>query len=58
MSNNEQPTAVPLLAPLLGRIHEQRPLVHHITNMVVLTSSQSRKTGRDSNGHPLAFLFR
>src|SRR3989441_7083524 len=39
MSNNEQPTAVPLLAPLLGRIHEQRPLVHHITNMVVMNDT-------------------
>ena len=39
MSNNEQPTAIPLLAPLLGRIHEQRPLVHHITNMVVMNDT-------------------
>src|SRR5437764_1279941 len=37
MSEKSQPLAS--LAPLLGRIRQQRPLVHHITNMVVMNDT-------------------
>src|SRR5438067_6363811 len=39
MSNSEKSQALPSLAPLLGRIRQQRPLVHHITNMVVMNDT-------------------
>jgi hydroxyethylthiazole kinase len=39
MSNNDKSQALSSPAPLLGRIHEQRPLVHHITNMVVMNDT-------------------
>jgi hydroxyethylthiazole kinase len=38
MSESEKPTMA-LLPSLLGRIREQRPLVHHITNMVVMNDT-------------------
>src|SRR2546428_10204624 len=37
MNEKSQPLAS--LAPLLGRIRQQRPLVHHITNMVVMNDT-------------------
>src|SRR5256885_6106035 len=37
MSEKSQPLAS--LAPLSGRIRQQRPLVHHITNMVVMNDT-------------------
>src|SRR5947209_6178555 len=39
MSDSEKNQALTSLAPLLGRIREQRPLVHHITNMVVMNDT-------------------
>src|SRR6266705_3043894 len=39
MSNSEKNLTLASLAPLLGRIREQRPLVHHITNMVVMNDT-------------------
>jgi len=39
MSNSEKSQVVSHLAPLLSRIREQRPLVHHITNMVVMNDT-------------------
>src|SRR5206468_2081481 len=36
MSNSEKSQA---LSPLLGRVRERRPLVHHITNMVVMNDT-------------------
>lgn len=39
MSNSDNLTTISLLPPLLGRIREQRPLVHHITNMVVMNDT-------------------
>lgn len=39
MNNNEKSQVTPSLAPLLSRIREQRPLVHHITNMVVMNDT-------------------
>src|SRR5436853_6939450 len=36
MSNSEKSQA---LSSLLGRVREQRPLVHHITNMVVMNDT-------------------
>src|SRR5438093_6676665 len=39
MSNNDKSQALSSLAPLLGRIRAQRPLVHHITNMVVMNDT-------------------
>src|SRR5437899_12069473 len=39
MNNNEKNQALSSLAPLLGRVREQRPLVHHITNMVVMNDT-------------------
>src|SRR5260370_7095817 len=36
MSNSEKNQA---LSSLLGRVREQRPLVHHITNMVVMNDT-------------------
>src|SRR5207247_11224876 len=39
MSNSEKNQTLASLAPLLGRIREQRPLVHHITNMVVMNDT-------------------
>src|SRR5207244_10682254 len=36
MSNSEQSHA---LSPLLGRVRQRRPLVHHITNMVVMNDT-------------------
>jgi hydroxyethylthiazole kinase len=39
MNNNDMSQVVSTLAPLLGRIREQRPLVHHITNMVVMNDT-------------------
>ncbi len=39
MNNSEKSQALSSLAPLLGRIREQRPLVHHITNMVVMNDT-------------------
>ena len=39
MSNSEKNQTLASLAPLLGRIRAQRPLVHHITNMVVMNDT-------------------
>src|SRR5438132_5500880 len=39
MSESEQSTIVSSLPVLLGRIRVQRPLVHHITNMVVMNDT-------------------
>ena len=39
MSNTEKSQALSSLAPVLGRIRQQRPLVHHITNMVVMNDT-------------------
>jgi hydroxyethylthiazole kinase len=39
MNNSEKSQAAAFLAPLSGRIREQRPLVHHITNMVVMNDT-------------------
>ena len=39
MNNNDKNQALSSLAPSLGRIREQRPLVHHITNMVVMNDT-------------------
>lgn len=39
MSNSEKHQAVSSLAPLLSCVREQRPLVHHITNMVVMNDT-------------------
>jgi hydroxyethylthiazole kinase len=39
MNNSEKSQAVLHLAPLLNRIREQRPLIHHITNMVVMNDT-------------------
>src|SRR5947209_6527438 len=39
MSNHEKFTETSWLPPLLGRIRDQRPLVHHITNMVVMNDT-------------------
>src|SRR5437764_8171751 len=39
MSDSEKNQALSSLAPLLGRIRQQRPLVHHITNMVVMNDT-------------------
>src|SRR5260370_13792659 len=39
MSNSEKSQTVASLAPLLGRVRDQRPLVHHITNMVVMNDT-------------------
>src|SRR5256714_5863722 len=45
MSNSEKSQALPSLAPLLGRIRQQRPLVHHITNMVVMNDTANITLG-------------
>ncbi len=37
MNNSEK--SLPSLAPLLSRVREQRPLVHHITNLVVMNDT-------------------
>src|SRR5579884_3667117 len=37
MNNSEK--SLPSLAPLLSRVRAQRPLVHHITNMVVMNDT-------------------
>src|SRR3989440_12164979 len=39
MSDNEKSQPLTALVPLLGRIRQQRPLVHHITNMVVMNDT-------------------
>src|SRR5256714_3025546 len=39
MSESEQSTIISSLPGLLGRIRAQRPLVHHITNMVVMNDT-------------------
>jgi hydroxyethylthiazole kinase len=39
MNDSEKSQAFASLAPLTGRIREQRPLVHHITNMVVMNDT-------------------
>src|SRR5437588_5395143 len=39
MSESEQSTIISSLPVLLGRIRAQRPLVHHITNMVVMNDT-------------------
>jgi hydroxyethylthiazole kinase len=39
MNNNDRSQASLALAPLLARIRERRPLVHHITNMVVMNDT-------------------
>lgn len=39
MSDNEKSQPLASLAPLSGRIRQQRPLVHHITNMVVMNDT-------------------
>src|SRR5579859_7224243 len=39
MSNSEKSQTAASLAPLLGRVRDQRPLVHHITNMVVMNDT-------------------
>jgi hydroxyethylthiazole kinase len=39
MNNSEKSQTIASLAPLLGRVRDQRPLVHHITNMVVMNDT-------------------
>src|SRR5579863_8545531 len=39
MSKSNQTSITSALPPLLGRIRAQRPLVHHITNMVVMNDT-------------------
>src|SRR5438093_6746413 len=39
MNNDEKSQALSYLTSLLGRIRQQRPLVHHITNMVVMNDT-------------------
>jgi hydroxyethylthiazole kinase len=39
MNDSDKSQAFASLAPLPGRIREQRPLVHHITNMVVMNDT-------------------
>ena len=39
MNNDEKNLAVASLPSLLGRIRQQRPLIHHITNMVVMNDT-------------------
>src|SRR5260370_12462659 len=39
MSNSEKSQTVASLAPVLGRLRDQRPLVHYITNMVVMNDT-------------------
>lgn len=39
MSKSEQERSIATMSSLLGRIREQRPLVHHITNMVVMNDT-------------------
>ncbi len=39
MNDIEKTQSISSLAPLLSRIREQRPLVHHITNMVVMNDT-------------------
>src|SRR3989440_12096295 len=45
MSESEQSTIVSSLPVLLGRIRVQRPLVHHITNMVVMNDTANITLG-------------
>jgi hydroxyethylthiazole kinase len=39
MNENEKNQTLSSLAPLLTRIRQQRPLIHHITNMVVMNDT-------------------
>ncbi len=39
MSKSDQTSITSAFTPLLGRIRDQRPLVHHITNMVVMNDT-------------------
>jgi len=39
MNDDEKSLAVSSLSSLLGRIRQQRPLIHHITNMVVMNDT-------------------
>ena len=39
MSNSEKNQTAASLAPLLGRVRDQRPLIHHITNLVVMNDT-------------------
>jgi hydroxyethylthiazole kinase len=43
--DRDAPPAAPVLAPILGRIRAQRPLVHHITNMVVMNDTANVTLG-------------
>src|SRR6266700_4171461 len=45
MSESKQSTIISSLPVLLGRIRAQRPLVHHITNMVVMNDTANITLG-------------